>query len=233
MKKHEIQFEDINRWLFGQSPPEFMLEVLIRTILIFIFLLLVVRLMGSRMAGQITLTELAVMITLGAIVSPAMQLPDRGLLFGVVALICAYIFQRGINLWAFHNDKIEKLTQGTMSLLIKDGRLNLDELAHTRVTRQQLYAMLREEKIYNLGRVDRAYLEACGMLTIYKADEPRPGLPIAPGTDPHMLDLQEQVDSGMKACTCCGKLQQVTEPSIECEVCHSMVWSNAYISHQS
>src|SRR6476659_4263861 len=74
MEKDEIHFGDIKRWLFGDAPPEFMIEVFIRTILIYLFLLLIVRLMGKRMSGQITLTEMAVMITLGAIVSPAIQL---------------------------------------------------------------------------------------------------------------------------------------------------------------
>lgn len=112
MKKEEIYFWDIKRWLFGHAPPEFMIEVFIRTILIYLFLLLVVRLLGKRMAGQMTLSELAVMLTLGALVSPVMQLPDRGILFGVLVLICALIFQRGLNLWAFKNEKVEHVTQG-------------------------------------------------------------------------------------------------------------------------
>jgi uncharacterized membrane protein YcaP (DUF421 family) len=231
MKKEEIHFGDINRWVFGMAPPEFMIEVLIRTILIFIFLLMVVRLMGHRMAGQMTLTELAVMVTLGAIVSPTMQLPDRGLLFGIIALICAYIFQRGINWLAFKNEKIEKVTQGTFSLLVKDGQLNVDELKKTKVTRQQLYAMLREKEIYNLGALERVYLEACGLLSIYKLKEAQPGLPISPGSDPRILDIQIPVNSGHMACQHCGHVQKVQGADMECEVCRSSEWSHAYIAN--
>src|SRR5215210_3002625 len=119
MKKEEIHLGDIKRWLFGQTPPEFMIEVAIRTLLIYVILLLVVRLFGKRMTGQITLVELAVMVTLGAIVSPVMQLPDRGILFGVIALFVALLFQRGLNLVAFKNEKVEHVTQGTLTLLIK------------------------------------------------------------------------------------------------------------------
>jgi uncharacterized membrane protein YcaP (DUF421 family) len=229
MKKEEIQFGDINRWLFGQAPPEFMIEVLVRTILIFVFLLLIVRLMGSRMAGQISLTELAVMITLGAIVSPAMQLPDRGLLFGIVALICALIFQRGINLWAFRNEKIEKLTQGTFSTLVKDGKILVDELKNARISRQQLYAILREKNIHNLGKVERVYLEACGVFSIYQMPEAKPGLPISPGSDPMILRLQDQVDSGMMACCNCANVQTLKSKEDRCEVCQRTEWSHAYL----
>src|SRR4051812_709715 len=156
MKKEEIHFGDINRWLFGQTPPEFAIEVLIRSILIYLFLLLIVKLMGKRMTSQMTNNELAVMLTLGAIVSPAMQLPDRGVFFGVVGLLCALAFQRGINYFEVKDQKVEKLTQGETSLLVKDGTINLEELEKSQVTRQQLFAMLREKKVQNLANVERA-----------------------------------------------------------------------------
>ena len=119
MKKEEIHFGDFNRWLYGLTPPQFMIEVAIRTVLIYLILLLVVRFLGKRMSGQVTLVELSVMMTLGAIVSPVMQIPDRGIIFGAIVLIVALVFQRGLNLWAVRNEKIEHrlLKQGVDSIL--------------------------------------------------------------------------------------------------------------------
>jgi hypothetical protein len=51
MKKEEIHFGDINRWLLGETLAQFIIEVFIRTLLIYIFLLVIVRLMGKRMSG--------------------------------------------------------------------------------------------------------------------------------------------------------------------------------------
>src|ERR1700712_3676755 len=150
MKREEIHLGDIKRILFGQTPPEFMLEVAIRTILIYILLLLAVRLMGKRMSGQITITELSVMVTLGAIVSPVMQLADRGIIFGILALAVAVSFQCGINLWGVKNEKVENIVQGKISLLVKDGMLVLEEMAKTQITKQQLFSLLRAKKIQNL-----------------------------------------------------------------------------------
>jgi uncharacterized membrane protein YcaP (DUF421 family) len=230
MKKEEIHFGDIDRWLFGQAPPAFMLEVFIRTVIIFLFLLVVVRLMGKRMSGQITITELAVMVTLGAIVSPVMQLPDRGLLFGVVVLFAALIFQRYLNLWGFKNEKVELATQGHMSLLIKDGILNLEELEKTRVTKQQLYAMLREKKIHNLGKVKRAYLEACGILSVFEADHNKAGLPLLPQKDKKINTIQTELDTTLMACCNCGHVQHVMNKKVPCEICNSHDWSKAYLA---
>jgi uncharacterized membrane protein YcaP (DUF421 family) len=228
MKKEEIHFGDLSRWLFGQTPPLFMIEVVIRTILIYVILLLVVRQMGKRMSGQTTITEFAVMVTLGAIVSPVMQLPDRAILFGVVVLGCTYTFQRGINLWAFKRQKAENITQGQMSMLVKDGILMLEELENTRVSRQQLFAKLREENIYNLAKVERLYLEACGVFSIYETTDNKPGLPVMPPSDTAILDMQHQVDSGRLACSVCGQVQLADLKETRCQVCHSSEWRPAY-----
>ncbi len=231
MEKDQIHFGDIKRWLFGQMPPEFAIEVFIRTILIYVFLLLIVRLMGKRMSGQITITEMAVMITLGAIVSPAMQLPDRGLFFGVVGLLVALFFQRGYNYLGVKNSKVEDITQGTLSLLVKDGVINLQELEKARVSKQQLYAMLREKKVQNLGKVKRAYFEACGVLSVFEDEEKKPGLPILPQCDPKIIpDLQQQVDHGQMACSNCGHVQDVPDmKTTRCEVCNETAWIDAFV----
>jgi uncharacterized membrane protein YcaP (DUF421 family) len=226
----ELYFiDEIKRWLWGDTSAVFLIEVFFRTVLIYLFLLLIARLLGNRMAGQSTITEMAVMITLGAIVSPAMQLPDRGLLFGVAGLICILSLQRGINLWAFKRGKIETLTQGKTHLLVKDGRLNIGELKHTRMTRQQLYSMLRGEQVYQLGEVERAYLEACGNISIYKMKESQPGLPIFPADDREILRLLKRAP-GLQACKYCGNVQQGDHHHTHCEVCHSNDWTAARIS---
>jgi uncharacterized membrane protein YcaP (DUF421 family) len=229
MKKEEIHFGDIKRWLFGQAPPEFMIEVAIRTGLIYLFLLLVVKLMGKRMTGQMTNNELAVMLTLGAIVSPVMQLPDRGMFFGVVVLLCALAFQRGINYFEVINPAVESVTQGDGVVLVKDGTLNLEELEKSQISKQQLFAMLREKKVQNLARVERAYLEACGILSVYETDKTMAGLPILPPSDPLILSTQKQLDENIMACCSCGHVQQVSDKKMPCNVCHSKEWSSAFL----
>jgi uncharacterized membrane protein YcaP (DUF421 family) len=230
MKKEEIHLGDINRWLFGQAPGQFMIEVIIRTLLIYVILLVVVRLMGKRMSGQITLSETAVMITLGAIVAPVMQLPDRGILFGVVVLLAALAFQRGITLWGFKSEKVEHITQGVMSLLVKDGVINVDEMAKARITNQQLFAMLREKKIQNLGKVKRGYLEACGVFSVFEREDTTVGLPIYPQDDPAILKTQKPSPDSIMACCNCGHVQENVNDNTSCNVCHSNDWSKAYIS---
>jgi len=78
----QYRLTDWQRILIGEAPAVFLLEVLFRSLLIFFVLQLVIRGMGKRMAGQLTISEMAVMITLGAIIAAPIQLPDRGLILG-------------------------------------------------------------------------------------------------------------------------------------------------------
>ena len=69
MKKEEIYFGDWKRLLLGNAPLKFLAEALIRTIIMYAILLLVLRVLGKRINVRLTITELAVIFTLGTIVS--------------------------------------------------------------------------------------------------------------------------------------------------------------------
>lgn len=233
MKKEDIIAWDWRRILFGQAPPEFLLEVLMRTSMIYVALLIIVRLMGKRMGGQLTISELAVMVTLGAIVSPAMQIPQLGVLMGTMILICALIFQRGLNFAEVNNDGFEKLSQGYSQLLIKNGIIQLDEMRKAKVSRQQLFSALRSENVYNLGDIGRVYMEACGIFSIYRKQQWAPGLPIYPPTDDSVNCYSQDLVDGHRACATCGNVTDVTDESHACSVCNSKTWIAATISKQS
>jgi len=124
---------------------------------------------------------------------------------------------------------VEKLTQGEASLLVKDGTINLEELEKSQVTRQQLFAMLREKKVQNLANVERAYLEACGLFNVFQTDEAKAGLPILPPSDAGILNAQRELDSDTRACCSCGHVQQVKNKDTACEICNAKEWTRAYL----
>lgn len=227
MKKDQIHFDDWQRIILGNNPPEFLLEVLLRSLLILLAFLVIVRLLGKRMNGQLTLTEMSVMLTLGAIVSPIMQLPDRGILLGVVILICALTFQRGLTWLDFKSKRVEAITQGTESLLIADGVLQLEAMEAARISKQQVFAQLRSKKIYNVKQVSRMYMEACGVFSIYTEEEEKPGLSTFPDTDPEVHSLQPVAETAVAACMNCGNTIGINDEEKPCPVCHEVEWTQA------
>src|ERR1700712_3879237 len=206
MKKEDIHLGDLSRLLLGEAPPVFLLEVFIRTLVVYVFLLFILRWLGKRMSGQLTIMELAVMLTLGAIVSASMQLPDHGILEGVFLLLCALSFQRGISYLGVKSSRFEKITQGKAGVLVKDGVLQLAAMKEFRISRQQVFAQLRNQKIYNLGLVDRMYLEASGMYSVFKSGQSKAGLSVLPPDDTSINNMQKKMP-GMMACRSCGALK--------------------------
>jgi len=66
MKQDEILLSDLTRIFFGQTPPIFLLEVVAGALLFFVLIILAMRLVGRRFAGQLSIVELAIMVMLGA-----------------------------------------------------------------------------------------------------------------------------------------------------------------------
>jgi uncharacterized membrane protein YcaP (DUF421 family) len=183
--------------------------------------------MGKRMDGQLTITEFAVMVTLGAIVSVPMQIPERGILLGIIALICILVFQRGINWLAVKNQKVEEVTQGTLSVLIKNGVLQIEEMHRVGMSRQNLFAALRAKEIFNLGQVKRVYFEACGLINIYKDESNRPGLPILPDEETKFVRNKFQSERSKVACVNCGNVTASNARESQCENCNEKNWVEA------
>ena len=229
MDKEPIRLGDWQRLFIGDAPAEFLLEVFIRTTFIYLAVLVVMRLLGKRMNAQLTNLELAVMLTMGAIISPAMQLPDRGLLAGVLALICSLAFLRGTNWLGFKSSKVEKIIQGTETVVVKNGIIQLDAMTKNRLSHQQIYAALRAGKVYNLGMVERMYLEAYGMFSIYQGKESKPGLSVLPLPDTEIRSIQLHPDSSTLACTNCGYTIPAEPRQESCPVCQANEWVDAIL----
>jgi uncharacterized membrane protein YcaP (DUF421 family) len=231
MKKEDIHWDDWHRILIGSAPTSFLLEVLLRTIVMYLVLLVVLRLMGKRMGGQLTIAELAVMVTLGAIICVPMQVPDKGIVQGIFVLICAWAFQRGFTLLGVRSSKMENLIQGKEALLLKDGVIEVKQLEAANISRQQLYGVLRAQDIFNLGQVERVYIEACGIFSVFKYDVPKPGLSIFPSRDGDVLNGQQKPHENFYVCRMCGRTaENEKEKNGHCNNCGCENWEEAIIS---
>jgi uncharacterized membrane protein YcaP (DUF421 family) len=226
MKKEDIELWDWERIIVGNAPGAFMFEVFLRTIFTFILLLTILRLLGKKMNGQLTHTETAVMITLGAIVSIPMQTPERGLLIGMVALFCILIFQKAINWSSVKSSKVESLAQGRLSILVRDGVMDVEAMARAGVSKQYLFAELRRKEYYNLGKIKRLYFEACGMFNAYGTEEKKSGLALYPPHNEELMDSSEK-DPDHVACKNCGFVTDSPRQSQRCPHCNEQQWITA------
>jgi hypothetical protein len=143
MKSEDIHLSDWMRILVGEVPGSFYIEAFFRIVFIYLLLLVSMRLMGNRMGKPLTRNEMIAMVSLAAANGVALMAADRGLL--PVVLIAAIVigYQRWIAKRAARDARFESLVLDDLSILVADGRLNLDKLEEGVISRNQVFAKLR------------------------------------------------------------------------------------------
>lgn len=224
MKPEEIQITDYARILLGQLPPSFLLEAVLRIVFFFTLLIVSMRLMGKRMAGQLGRSEVAAMTSLAASIGVPILTPDRGLLPAVVVAAVVVSIERGVAWWSSRNRRFEQTSQGKLAIMVQDGCLELAALEQATLSREQVVARLRGQGLHQLGQVKRLYMEANGTFTLIKQQPPHPGLTLAPDWDEAYIQRQPAV-ADTYACTWCGQVQQAPAlPQTPCPRCSRTAW---------
>lgn len=226
MKPEDIQFGDWHRMFLGDVPGSFFIEVIFRTIVIYAILMISMRLMGKRMAASLGRIEMISMISLAAAIGIPLQSPDRGLLPAVIIAIIVVFTQQFIAKKSTQSEKFEEITQDNIGVLVEDGRLNLDIMKKTRITRERVFGQLRYKEVNQLGEVKRLYLEANGTFTYIENIKPKPGLSILPSWD---TEFKKRVskDSTEMVCNHCGNTKKKYLGEDECDLCGFTDWVRA------
>src|ERR1700712_1547508 len=208
----------IERLLIGDGPWAFLAEVVPRAIVMYLLLLISMRLMGKRVAAQLSITELAVILMLGAAIGVPIQVSSQGVLPAVVVLLTVVFMQRASSRAAVRWRRVELLTQGDATLVVRDGRILLDSLKQNQMSREMLASELRAAGVAHLGELRRVYFEASGALSIVTRRRPIPGLTLRPDMEPAFLD--DIGADGYFACWSCGNLIQAEKrPGVACQYC--------------
>lgn len=229
MDKDDIRLSDWVRIFLGDVPPEFIIEVIIRMVLIYVILVVSLRLLGRRMESMLSRGEMVTLVTLGASVGVAIHTPERGLLPSVTVILIIISLQALQAYITSRNSKAERLLLDQISTLVEDGRLILREMEKSRITRERLFAALRLKGIINLGKIKRVYFESKGVFSIvtYIDQEERPGLCILPDED---NDFRAEVDydEDFMACRSCGNtIEKEKYKNKKCAICELNDWEIA------
>lgn len=207
-------------------PWSFLWEVAIRAGIIYIVLLCFIRLMGKRVAAQLSLSELAIIVTLGAAVGVPLEIATQGLMPAFLVLTVAVVFQKSLAYFGFKRRVAEVVTQGDITILCVDGRLLINAMRRNTLSRERIFAALRSAGIEHLGEVCRTYMESNGAFTIIRAPRPRPGLTLFPETDRDLIK-RVIVPEHFACCVCGNVVVTGTTPRSPCEFCKATTWMEA------
>jgi len=222
---------DFGRMLFGDEPPLFLLEIVVRTVTIYLYTLVLVRWIGSRSIGQLSLVEFLLVIALGSAVGDAMFYPDVPLVHCLLVITVVILIDKALSFALTRSPRLEDAIEGKTVELIRDGIIHHDVLLKANFGQDELFEQLRMKDIEHVGQVRAAYLETNGNVSVFKASQERPGLPIEPPWDvspPAKLKAGED-HAGAVACAHCATVlsPELGHPLPGCPRCGSTTWHRA------
>lgn len=205
----------LHRIFFGENSLWFLLEVVFRTTFIFSYTLLLLRWMGKRGLGQLSPFELAIIVALGSAVGDPMFYPDVPLTHAMIVIAVVITLQRFLGFVTLKHRAVEEFFESRSELLVHNGCVRLDQVRRERLSKNELFEMLRIEGISHLGQVRQAFLEPSGKLSVIRWEPARPGLTVLPQCC-HGEGLNEDRDQRWLCCEECGATDQVRNAGQTC-----------------
>lgn len=171
---------DLLRLFIGDQPPLFLFEIIFRTVVIYVYTLILLRWIGGRSIAQLSVVEFLLVIGLGSAVGDAMFYPEVPLMHAMLAITVIVLLDKAIDMLIRRYRTAKQIIDGGPVEVLRDGRILCDGLATREMGAAELTEILRLQGIRNLGEVGHAYLEASGQLSLFRADPPKAGLAIVP-----------------------------------------------------
>jgi uncharacterized membrane protein YcaP (DUF421 family) len=150
-------------------PEISVLEKIVRPLVVYFFLLLAFRLAGKRELGQMTPFDLIVLLTISNVLQNAMIGSDNSLGGGIIGALTLFILNGVLSRATFRFPRLAHLLEGSPTVLIDNGLVVEPNLAREVMTVAELQRALRKHSLdwTDLGRVERAWLELDGTVTVH------------------------------------------------------------------
>ena len=148
-----------------------MLITFIRSIFLYIIVLIVMRLMGKREIGQLQPFELAISIMIADLASTPMADAGIPLSNGIIPILALLVMHLVISMINLKSIKGREILCGKPSILIYRGKIDEKMLKKERFTVNELEERLRGSNVVNIGDVEYAILETSGQVTVIQKPE--------------------------------------------------------------
>jgi uncharacterized membrane protein YcaP (DUF421 family) len=157
------------------APLHTLLDIAIRTTVVYAFVLIGLRLSGTRTLGQLTVFDFVLLLIIANAVQNAMVGPDTSLAGGLVAAGILMTWHWVINRVRLSDRRLAKLLSGEGIMLIYHGKILEEHVHRAGVTRDELLQALREHGVARVEDVMFAVLEPDGTISVVRYDDIKPG----------------------------------------------------------
>ena len=211
--------------LMGHEEWSFILEIILRTAIMFLTIIIGLRILGKRGVKQLSIFELVVIIGLGSAAGDPMFNKDVGIISSIIVFGVIILLYSIITHFIGKYKRFEQLLEGKSICLIENGEFAIDNFKKENLGSDEFFAELRIKGVSQLGQVETAIEEISGEISVFYYDEKEVkfGLPIMPGS---LKNIVTVIDiEGHYACTFCGHTEiKIIGNAGNCSKCNRDHW---------
>jgi len=142
------------------------IEIILRTVCVYIFMILAIRLFGKKELAQLSVIDLVFILLISNSVQNAMVGPDTSLNGGLIAAGALFLVNYTLKKILYRSKKLSSFIQGDTILLIYEGVANMDNCKKAEITIEELEAAVREHGAKDIQNVELAILEVDGNISV-------------------------------------------------------------------
>ena len=146
----------------------------IRTIVLYLVLILVIRLMGKRQIGQMEPAEFVVTMLVANLAAIPMQDGAIPLYSGVIPILTVLGVELVLSALSLRSVRLRRVLCGKPVILVENGQILQKNLKKTRITLDELAGHLREKDVLDIRSVQYAILETNGNLSVFPYPKEKP-----------------------------------------------------------
>ncbi|MBE6898519.1 MAG: DUF421 domain-containing protein [Ruminococcaceae bacterium] len=151
-----------------------MLVVFLRTLILYALVVLGMRIMGKRQLGELQPSELVTTILISNIATLPIENTNVPLLSGAVPILTLMCFEVILSYLGMKNRRFRTILSGTPRIIIRQGKIDQQELENLRYSVDDLMEQLRVNSIFDIQQVEMAVVETTGQLSVCKKAETVP-----------------------------------------------------------
>lgn len=142
------------------------MEIVYRSIVMFLFLFIIVKILGKKQIKNLTLYDYILSITIGSIAADCIISIDKPLIDGVIALVVFGLIGYITTLLSYHNHNIEEVMDGEPLILFENNNFNYKNLDHAKLSVAKILEHCRLKGCFDINELDSAILEPSGDISI-------------------------------------------------------------------
>lgn len=153
------------------SSPEIIFSVILRTLIVTLLVLTIIRWLGNKGIGQLNSFELLIIIGIGSIIGdPMIYTEEISIPQAISAVVIIVVIFKGIDFVTSRSKRFTRILVAQPVQLVKDGKYVMSGLKKARISDDEFKSLMRLNGIKKLEEVQESYLEMNGQVSFIRVE---------------------------------------------------------------